>query len=59
MFHGLGPELEKPEVADRLREAARRLAGRSGAVVLTGAAVKLPDSLRTEVGLVHLPSAVA
>jgi len=55
VFHGLAPELDKPEVADRLREAAQRLAGRSGAVVLTGAAVKPPDSLRTEVGLVHLP----
>ena len=55
VFHGLGPELEKPEVADRLREAGRRLAGHSGAVVLTGASIRLPESLRTEVGLVHLP----
>ena len=31
VFHGLGPELEKPDVADLLREAARQLAGRSGA----------------------------
>jgi SpoVK/Ycf46/Vps4 family AAA+-type ATPase len=55
VFHGLAPELEKPEVTDRLREAAQRLAGRSGAVVLTGASIKLPDSVRTEVGLVRLP----
>ena len=55
VFHGLGPELEKPDVADLLREAARQLAGRSGAIVLTGAGVKLTDSLRAEVGPLHLP----
>ena len=55
VFHGLGPELEKPDVADLLREAARQLAGRSGAIVLTGADVKLTDSLRAEVGPLHLP----
>jgi hypothetical protein len=55
LFHGLGPELEKPEVADNLREAALRLAGHSGAVVLTGAGLRLPESLRTVVGTVHLP----
>jgi SpoVK/Ycf46/Vps4 family AAA+-type ATPase len=55
VFHGLGPELDKPEVADLLREAAHRLAGRSGAVVLTGGGVKLPESLRPEVGPLHLP----
>ena len=55
VFHGLGPELEKPEVADLLREAAHRLAGRSGAVVLTGADLRLPESLRSEVGPVRLP----
>ncbi len=55
VFHGLGPELDKPEVADLLREAAQPLAGRSGAVVLTGADVRLPEALRTAVGPVHLP----
>ena len=55
LFHGLGPELEKPEVADLLREAAQQLAGRSGAVVLTGADVALPESLRSVVGPVHIP----
>ena len=55
LFHGLGPELDKPEVADLLREAAHLLAGRSGAVVLTGADLRLPESLRTEVGPVRLP----
>ena len=57
MFHGLGPELDKPEVSDLLREAAQQLAGRSGAVVLTGADVKLPESLRPLVGPVRLPVA--
>ena len=55
VFHGLGPELERPDVADLLREAARQLAGRSGAIVLTGANVRLPGSLRVEVGPLHLP----
>ena len=55
VFHGLGPDLEKPDVADLLREAARRLAGRSGALVLTGESVKLPESLRAEVGPLRLP----
>ena len=58
IFHGLGPELEKPDVADLVREAAHRLAGHSGAVVLTGADVRLPESLRTEVGPVRLPMPV-
>ena len=55
VFHGLAPDLEKPDVADLLREAARRLAGRSGALVLTGEGVKLPESLRAEVGPLRLP----
>ena len=55
VFHGLGPELARPEVADLLREAARQLAGRSGAIVLTGTDVKLPDALRAEVGPLQLP----
>ncbi len=55
LFHGLGPELDKPEVCDLLREAAQQLAGRSGAVVLSGAAVKLPEPLRALVGPVHVP----
>jgi hypothetical protein len=55
VFHGLGSELERPDVADLLREAARQLAGRSGAIVLTGANVRLPGSLRVEVGPLHLP----
>jgi AAA+ superfamily predicted ATPase len=54
VFHGLGPELEKPEVADLVREAAHRLSGRAGAIVLTGGDVKLPESLRTAVGPVPL-----
>jgi hypothetical protein len=56
LFHGLGPELEKPEIADLVREAAQRLAGRSGAIVLTGAAVDLPESLRAVVGPVRIPA---
>jgi SpoVK/Ycf46/Vps4 family AAA+-type ATPase len=56
VFHGLGPELDKPEVADLLREAAARLGGHSGAVVLTGGDVRLPESLRTVVGQVRLPA---
>ena len=56
VFHGLGPELDKPEVADLLREAAERLGGHSGAVVLTGGDVRLPESLRAVVGLVRLPA---
>ncbi len=57
VFHGLGPELEKPELADLVREAAQQLSGRAGAVVLTGADVRLPESLRAAVGPVHLPMA--
>ena len=56
VFHGLGPELDKPEVADLLREAAERLGGHSGAVVLTGGDVRLPESLRAVVGQVRLPA---
>jgi AAA+ superfamily predicted ATPase len=55
VFHGLGPELERPDVADLLREAARQLSGRSGVIVLTGANVSLPGSLRVEVGPLQLP----
>jgi hypothetical protein len=55
VFHGLGPELAKPEVADLLREATRQLSGRPGAIVLTGTDVKLPDSLCAEVGPLQLP----
>ena len=55
VFHGLGTELQRPEVADLLREAAQRLANRAGAVVLTGADVDLPESLRTVVGVVRIP----
>jgi len=54
VFHGLGPELDKPEVADLVREAAQQLSGRAGAVVLTGGSVRLPESLRTAVGPVPL-----
>jgi hypothetical protein len=57
LFHGLGPELEKPEVADLLREAAHQLSGRAGAVVLSGGDVRLPESLRAAVGPVRLPTA--
>jgi MoxR-like ATPase len=56
LFHGLGPELEKPDVADLVREAAQRLAGRSGAIVLTGADVELPEALRSLVGPLRIPA---
>ena len=55
LFHGLGPVLEKPEVCDLVREAAQWLSAHSGAVVLTGADVSLPESLRTVVAPVHIP----
>ena len=55
MFHGLAPDLEQAEVSDHVREAAEHLAGRSGAVVLTGTDVALPASLRGVVGRVRLP----
>jgi len=55
VFHGLGIELEKPEVSDLVREAAQRLSGRSGAVVLTGADVGIPEPLRAVVGVVRVP----
>ncbi len=55
VFHGLGTDLQTPEVADLLREAAKQLANRSGSVVLSGTAVDLPESLRTVVGLVRIP----
>jgi len=55
LFHGLTADLDNPEVADLLRAAAERLVGRSGAVVLSGAGVVLPESLRTVVGTVHIP----
>ncbi|MEN8164762.1 MAG: hypothetical protein ABFS37_11590, partial [Acidobacteriota bacterium] len=32
VFHGLGTDLQRPEVADLVREAAQRLAPRSGSV---------------------------
>lgn len=56
LFHGLGPDLQGPEVSDLVREAAQRLAGLSGAVILTGADVDIPDSLRTLVGPVRVPA---
>jgi hypothetical protein len=55
LFHGLLPDLQKPEVADLLRAAAESLVGHSGAVVLTGNDSELPESLRSVVGTVHVP----
>ena len=55
LFHGLAPDLRNVEVADLLREAARRVPARQEAIVLTGADLVLPESLRGVVGLVHIP----
>jgi len=55
LFYGLAPDLARPEVADLVREAAGRLAGRPGAVLITGDHVDLPDELRTVLGDVHVP----
>jgi AAA+ superfamily predicted ATPase len=56
LFHGLAPDLARPEIADLVREAAGRLAGRLGAILLSGDHVTLPDELRTVVGDVHGPA---
>ena len=56
VFHGLAPDLQKPEVADLLREAAQRLSGRPGALVLTGADIAIPEALRPLVGPVRVPA---
>jgi SpoVK/Ycf46/Vps4 family AAA+-type ATPase len=55
LFYGLGPDLARPEIADLLREAAGRLAGRPAAILITGDHVTLPESLQTVVGEVHIP----
>ena len=55
LFYGLLPDLARPEIADLLREAAGRLAGRSGAVLIIGDRVGLPEGLQTVVGDVHVP----
>ncbi len=56
LFHGLAPDLETPEMADLLRETGERLVGRNGALVLTGAGLKLPEAMRSAVGPVHIPA---
>jgi len=55
VFHSLAGELDRPEVADHLREAAEQLTGRPGAVILTGADIAVPETLRGVVGRVRLP----
>ena len=55
LFFGLLPDLARPEIADLLREAAGRLAGRSGAVLISGDRAQLPEGLQTVVGDVHIP----
>jgi len=56
LFHGLGPDLQNAEVADLLREAARRGPFHREAIILTGADLVLAESLRGVVGLVHIPA---
>jgi AAA+ superfamily predicted ATPase len=55
LFFGLMPDLARPEIADLLREAAGRLAGRSGAILITGDRTALPEGLQPVVGDVHIP----
>jgi hypothetical protein len=55
LFHGLAPDLARPEVTDLVREAAGRMAGRAGAILISGDHVELPEQLHTVVGDVHVP----
>ena len=54
-FAGLDRHLDDPVVAAKLREAAEALASRSGALVVTGGNVSLPESLRPLSASVRLP----
>lgn len=56
LFHGLGPDLQNAEIADLLRETAWRAPFHREAIILTGADLVLPESVRGVVGLVHIPA---
>lgn len=55
-FQGLGPHLQDPMIAEKLRDAAGPFARRDGAVILTGEGLELPESLRRMSARVRLPA---
>ncbi len=54
-FQGLGDYLDDKVTAGKLADAAAQYTGGSGAIVLTGAAASLPESLKTQSALIQLP----
>lgn len=54
-FADLHPHLDDPVVLTKLREAAGSLVGRTGAIVLTGHALELPEALKPLSATVRLP----
>ena len=56
VFHRLGPELEEPRLVGRLTDAVKAFHTRTGAVVLTGAGLRLPDFVRPLAAVVSLPA---
>ncbi len=54
-FSGLGAHLDEPLVAAKLRDAAASFREGSGAIVLTGAGTRLPESTRAIGTVLSLP----
>ncbi|HWK88337.1 MAG TPA: AAA family ATPase [Longimicrobium sp.] len=54
-FRGLGEHLKDVTIAAKLHDAVEALAGRKGAIVVTGSGVDLPEALRPHSATVSLP----
>ncbi|HEU0015277.1 MAG TPA: AAA family ATPase [Longimicrobium sp.] len=54
-FRGLGDHLADSTIAAKLRDAVEALAGRNGAIVVTGSGVDLPEALRPHSTTVSMP----
>ncbi|PYQ10458.1 MAG: AAA family ATPase [Acidobacteria bacterium] len=55
-FQGLGDDLEDKLLAERLKDAAEPLSRSSGALVLTGVGLVLPESIKAMTAILKLPS---
>src|SRR5262245_26452906 len=56
LFHRLGAELAEPRLVGRLMDAVKAFHTRTGAIVLTGAGLRLPELLRPLAATVTLPA---
>jgi len=56
VLHGLGPFLEDAMLVAKIKDAAGTFDRRSGAIVLTGAGLVIPDPLKPLLAVVSLPA---